>query len=259
MTQPNQFKQHNSPNDVSNFTVFLNFITLALNLLYYMIKGFIDKYFFGQEVTIGPLISFNENKPRYYVRYSNIKTSFSKLLDIMEEVKIKLKLPHIAYTINFSPKIGLGFLPNHASTKSQQKRLAAMTLPIDHPAPMDSMHVALLSTSLFYNNYGRFDPNITGNAVGFLWNWVGLEPNFCGFLVATSIKKKLFACIGLPHVHSKVPKINSSGNGDDYDDVLQIFNKIDAMDGFFPVKCQSFASLPPIIPSSHSGGHTKDD
>lgn len=232
MTKPSRFKQHNSPSDISTFTLIINFLTLLLSLIFYIFKGLIEKYLYGStSEAVGPLIYFNDNNPRYYMRYSNIKTPFSKLLDIMQELKTKLKLPTIAYTINFSPNVSIGFLPDFTSMKSQQKRIAAMSVPIGHPAPMDAMHVALLSTSIFYNNYGRFDPNISGNAIGFLWNWIGLEPNFCGFIIVCSIKKKLFACVGLPHIHT----IN--------DDVIKTLNQIEAVDGVFPVKSQPFASI----------------
>jgi len=157
----------------------------------------------------------------------------------MQELKTKLKLPTISYTINFSPNVSIGFLPDFISMKSQQKRIGGMSVPIGHPAPMDAMHVALVSTSIFYNNYGRFDPNISGNAVGFLWNWIGLEPNFCGFIIVCSIKQKLFACVGLPHVHTT------------NDDVMKTLTQIEAVDGVLPVKNQPFASILPAINKSN--------
>jgi hypothetical protein len=240
MTKPSRFKQHNSPSDISTFTLIINFITILLTLIFYFFKGLIEKYLYrSTSVAVGPMIYFNENNPRYYMRYSNIKTPFSKLLDIMQELKTKLKLPTISYTINFSPNVSIGFLPDFKSMKSQQKRIGGMSVPIGHPAPMDAMHVALVSTSIFYNNYGRFDPNISGNAVGFLWNWIGLEPNFCGFIIVCSIKQKLFACVGLPHVHTT------------NDDVMKTLTQIEAVDGVLPVKNQPFASILPAINKSN--------
>lgn len=235
MTSPDSFKGHNVPTDISNFKTFINFINLMCNLLWYLIVGFIQKYIYRlNDILVGPMVNSNEIRPRYWIRYSDVQMKYSKLLDLCEQIKHKLGLPFVSYTINFAPNVSLGFLPNFQLTKSNKSRINGLSLPLGPPAPMNAQHVALTSTGMFLNNYGKFNPNITGQPLGFLWNWVGFASNFSSSMMAISIKNKLFVEFTLPVAHAK------------HNNILELLKSVDAKGGSYLVSDQSFVQIPPI-------------
>ena len=83
----------------------------------------------------------------------------------MDSIKETLGFSHYAITVNYSPKVALSLVRSAAEIKSRDARLGGLTLPpagVGPPPPMDAAHSFMVFNCIFYNNYGRHDPQISG-------------------------------------------------------------------------------------------------
>lgn len=224
MTSAARFKGHN-PKPLMSHQI-IGFIRHGLVLLYYGVIGLFLKYVCRSSwVPLGPMMASYEFKvkPRVWKRWSDVKLPFREVLAVLTALKTSLQLPEISYTVNYAPFIALGYVRSFEDTKDVKKRVANISVPLGPPLLMNDFHTIMISTSIFYNNYGRFDPNISGEVKDFVWNWVGVCDAFQALVIAITIKNKLFIGVSLPepsskhfavvdvlgegHVHPAIPKI----------------------------------------------------
>jgi hypothetical protein len=79
---------------------------------------------------------------------------------------------------------------------------------------MNALHVGTLYNTLFFNNYGRHNPNISGRITDLVWNWCGMYSSFTLFAFAAEIQgKKFFAFSAPPADFEAVTKEGLIGNG----------------------------------------------
>ena len=130
-------------------------------------------------------------------RYNQIPASvtFKEIMTMTDVIKSTLKLPYYAVTVNFSPTVALALVPTLAELKNKQARNKCICLPpagTGPPPPMDAAHSASLFNCLFYNNYGRHNPNISGQVTDFLWDWMGMYDTFLTFTHCVEIQGRKF-------------------------------------------------------------------
>ncbi|KAL9139710.1 putative tandem protein 16 [Amphidinium carterae] len=131
--------------------------------------------------------------PRVYTRISNSMTLHRQALGIMSEVMERLKLSHVATTVNYSPEGALSRLTCIMDVVDREKRLNGVFTPIRHPPPMGVSHAEQLSYMFFVNNYGKHNPNLSLLEVkGVSWNWTGFTRCFTPFLWFATIQGRLF-------------------------------------------------------------------
>jgi hypothetical protein len=134
-------------------------------------------------------------------RYHMIPESvtFEDISGITEGVRVALKLKYYAVTVNFAGidgstvPVALALVPTAAELKKRDARLNRLTLPpagTGPPPAMDAAHSKMLFNCLFYNNYGRHSPNISGKVTDFLWDWMGIYDTFLTFTHCIEIQGK---------------------------------------------------------------------
>jgi len=60
------------------------------------------------------------------------------------------------------------------------------------PPPMGQTLATVMGNLVFFNNYGKHDPNISAEVTDFIWDWVGLVVDMPPATVVIQIKGKLF-------------------------------------------------------------------
>jgi len=185
---------HNSPGRFLRF-----FMQLARIFLAVVCTMFSPSYWRGAWMP-GPLqstIEASTKGTRVCRRYKNIPESvtFREILSVMDAIKTMLKLKFYAVTVNFSPTVALALVPTLEALKSREARLGCLTLPpagTGPPPPMDAAHSGALFNCLFYNNYGRHNPNFSGKVTDFLWDWMGIYDTFLTFTHVVEVQGKKF-------------------------------------------------------------------
>ena len=164
---------------------FGNFIAQLGLLLWLTINTLFTWNYWRGNFVPGPLQGAYENKllSRPCLRFTKAPTSFKfkDFLALMDGIKTDLGISKYSVTVNFSPKVALAFLPDLSKLMSKKEILKNISLPpvgVSPPPPMDSVHVGVVSNTVFYNNYGRHKINITGKVVDFVWDWTGLCKSF---------------------------------------------------------------------------------
>lgn len=119
--------------------------------------------------------------------------SFRDILKIMDQCRIATGKSHFATTVNYAPQVCLALVPNLDILSSKEGRLSCIALPpvgVGPPPSMDAMHTAGIHNSLFFNNYGKHNPKISGQVTDFLWDWMGMYATFNVFCHCTEIQGK---------------------------------------------------------------------
>lgn len=191
--------------DSYSFKNFVGASQQVLSLLFYCLKEMISQTLciltcFRSDYEswpIGPLSVLKEKryKPRVYGRFTNVEISFKEVVKIASSLKAHLGIPWISYTMNYSPHIALGF----ASSFENLMRLGRVrATPIGPPISMDTTHACILSNSLFWNNYGKFNPNISAEVTGFAWDWYKMPNTFPPLFQTIQVKSRLLVMASFP-------------------------------------------------------------
>jgi hypothetical protein len=148
----------------------------------------------GTKLPVGPLrVQLEDSlQPRVWKRFSSTQSSFKEFIRVSTECQQCLELPYVAYTVNYAPEVCLGRVTNIHDTLDHQKRLNGIFTPKGPPLPMDLDHAAGLSYMLFWNNYGRHNPNMACQVTSAVWNWTGLPKCFTPLMWAIEIQGKSF-------------------------------------------------------------------
>jgi hypothetical protein len=148
----------------------------------------------GTRLPVGPLRVEQEDslKPRIWKRFSSTKTTFKDFIRVSSECQKRLELPYVAYTVNYAPSVCLGRVPAIKDTLDREKRFDGVFTPKGAPLPMNLDHAAGLSYMLFWNNYGKHNPNISARVTAAVWNWTGLSKCFTPMMWAIEINGKPF-------------------------------------------------------------------
>lgn len=178
----------------------LRFITQLLTVLLNVVLSLFSSAFWRGTFRPGPFQSKIEASckgTRTCRRYNKIpeSTKFSDIIATVDAVKSALTLKYYAVTVNFSPTVALALVLTTAELTKRDARLGYLTLPpagTGPPPAMDAAHSAMLFNCLFYNNYGRHNPNISGKVTDFLWDWMGLFDTFSTFTHCVEIQGRKF-------------------------------------------------------------------
>mmetsp|Transcript_36428 Transcript_36428/g.93062 ORF Transcript_36428/g.93062 Transcript_36428/m.93062 type:complete len:434 (-) Transcript_36428:31-1332(-) len=148
---------------------------------------------------VGPPRAATEDglKPRVYTRVSEAKTPFKDFVGIAAAMQKRLGFENTFYTVNFSPQVCLGVLPEIAETLDHQKRQAGIFTPKGAPLPMNVGHAEMLSYGTFWNNYGRHEPKFCAKVKGFVWNWTGLPKCFAPTFWCATVQGRSFFMLSL--------------------------------------------------------------
>lgn len=141
----------------------------------------------------GPVRSCFEEQlqPREWRRFAQSQSSFKDFVAVASDIQERLKLTNVAVTVNFSPSVALAEVTTMQDVLDRQKRIEGIFTPVGAPLPMNLSHAEGLSYMLFWNNYGRHDPNLEILEVkGVSWNWTGLCKCFTPVLICTMVNGK---------------------------------------------------------------------
>ena len=128
-------------------------------------------------------------------RFTEVNISYKELMQKIDEIKNMLDIPFYSLTVNHSPMVALSLCPTLEEAMHKKSIAANIALPpvgVGGPAPMDAAHVEMLFNTLFINNYGRHNPQISGKVVGHIWDWAGFYASFAPFFFIGTIQGKLF-------------------------------------------------------------------
>ena len=198
-----------------------NFFVQLGCLLWMTIKTLFTWNYWKGHFVRGPLQAFQEDKllTRPCFRFSNPPKSFKfkDFIALMDNLKADLGIEKCAITLNFSPKIALAILPDIRKLSSKEKILDHITLPpvgVGEPSPMNGAHVAMLSNTVFFNNYGRHNINISGKVVDFVWDWSGFLKSFPPLFFAIEIQGNSFyrVCVPSPYLNLFANKFVNLGS-----------------------------------------------
>ena len=162
---------------------------------------------------------------RVYRRFNRIPADVShrEITGLMDGIKRALGLRYYAVTINFAPGVAVALVRTGEELASQEGRLGRLTMPPANGGPppaMDSMHAAAIFNCLFYNNYGRHNPNISGSVDDFLWDWMGIYDTFVTFSHAIEVKgRKIVRWCAHPAEWAKIEAtglLGKLGEGTDF-------------------------------------------
>jgi hypothetical protein len=203
---------------LSNYVAFFKQLTRVLWAIGWNLLN--PRYWRGHWVR-GPLQGRLESTlpPRPWLRYSQVPdtTSFKDFLQQLDETKRYLGLPLYATTLNSSPYAFLTLVSSKEQLFTKQARYNNIFGPpagYASPPPMNALHVGTLYNTLFFNNYGRHNPNISGRITDLVWNWCGMYSSFTLFAFAAEIQgKKFFAFSAPPADFEAVTKEGLIGNG----------------------------------------------
>lgn len=175
----------------------LRFLAQFARLFFGLLPG-IPSYLCGKWRR-GPLQSIMQDSKgtRVCRRYNKIPESlhFREITAITDGIKTALKLAYYAVTVNFSPTVCISLVPTAAGLKQRDVRLGNLTLPpmgSGPPMPQCAFVAGILFNVLFYNNYGRHDPNISGKITDYLWDWMGIYDTFPTFTHCIEIQGTRF-------------------------------------------------------------------
>lgn len=135
---------------------------------------------------------------RQVLRFNNIpsSTKFRDISKVVESVRTELNCEGLATTVNYSPDVAVAILPDMATLqKSREEKLNWISLPpmgAGAPPPMGQTLATVMGNLVFFNNYGKHDPNISAEVTDFIWDWVGLVVDMPPATVVIQIKGKLF-------------------------------------------------------------------
>ena len=128
--------------------------------------------------------------------------------------------------VNFAPGVAVALVRTKEELATQEGRLGRLTMPPANGGPppaMDSMHAAGIFNCIFYNNYGRHNPKISGSADDFLWDWMGIYDTFCTFSHSIQVNgRKIVRWCAHPAEWAKIEKtglLGKLGEGTDFHSV----------------------------------------
>jgi hypothetical protein len=140
-------------------------------------------------------------------------TKFKDVLKVIESVRKELDKDYLAVTVNYSPKIALAFVPGMDTlNKSRDEKMKWLTLPpvgAGPPPSMDETLPNIMFNVLFFNNYGKNDPQISAKVTDCLWHWMGMQPNFCPFAWVMQVQGRLMVRLCMPA--SQWKQVNEAG------------------------------------------------
>jgi len=143
-------------------------------------------------------------QPRIWKRFASKDVKFKQFTQFVSDCQARLDLPYIAYTVNYAPSATLGRTTNILDTLDKQKRVDGIFVPKGPIMPMNLEHVRQLSYALFWNNYGRHNPNISSKVKSVVWDWAGFLKSFAGFAFAIEVHGQPFYVTSFPERDWKV-------------------------------------------------------